>query len=54
MVRITRPDYTERRMSSRENVEDALINNFWQLYWIQEEYKYYDCSAEMGVINLYL
>ena len=25
MVRTTRPDYTKRRMSSRENVEDASI-----------------------------
>ena len=57
MVRTTRPDYTKRRMSSRENVEDASImeiifdnfNGFKKNYHIMT-----DLSVEMGVINLYL
>ena len=57
MVRTTRPDYTKRRMSSGENVEDASIiviifDNFTGIK--KNSNIMTDLSVEIGVINLYL
>ena len=57
MVHTTRPDFTKRRMSSRENVEDAsiMVNIFNNFTGIKKNSNIMtDLSVEMGVINLYL